>query len=324
MTVLPPAIADLDQIVNVAFTSIVDQNAQYQQAGFAFHTWMTTRLGGVVEQSSNSVVAGIGNNIAGPLDIVHDSPGLPHSWAVYNFGGTRFLIDFNNFASAFPQQAELYRNADVYALDGTINNRPTPAFADREAVVISWNLIGWVAPVAGTISYQWSAAQQIGWFYTKQDSASDTASVVFIERAALLDDYYDGIRSWFILAGTDMVSHYNLNFSPGRIGGYDGTAGGTITATSPFGPFPGGFATNFVNGEAGDLRCRLLPTKYWAPNEIPQEDRRVGGYSQLRMKAPALTLVNQVNPNDPPIDVWEWRVLGADGILWRKADGPIV
>ena len=318
MTVLPAPIADLDQVANVPFNSAVDQVDQYKQAGYALHAWFRDRLGATVEMSSDGVAnAGLGDFILSQANII---PGVeavdPHSWAVYNIGGTRFVANFDGGLTITPQLTSLYRTEGPYNNDGTLTTRPTSAFADRESSVISWNMIGWGGPVAGSISFQWSAAQQIGWFWTKQAANPTTASVVFIERGALADDYRDGIRSWFIVAGASMADLYTPTL--GRISGYDGTAGGSIAAHSAF-IYMGSF---WINGLASDGRPRLLPTHYFSAEFAP-EDQRVGGYSQLQMKAPVTTLTNQTDPGDPPADPWGWRVIGAVGVLWKKADGNI-
>lgn len=314
MTTLPPAIADLAQTVNVPFVNPLNQVTQYQEAGFAcVATWLQS-LGGVIEASSDSVVAGLGNFIINDSNIVHDIQGNAHSWVQVLIGTMRLVFDFVAPAGPFPQLVDVFRCTSTYNNDGTITNRPTPTNADTESAVIAWNLIGWGAPVGGSISYQWSAAQSIGWFWTKQASNNNTASFLVIERAAAADDYYDGIRDWFFMAGADPL---NLT---GRIAAYDGTAGEGILDLS----VASAAASAWTFGLACDLRPRLFPIKYKS-SQVQPEDKRVGGYSQLLMRPAGQTPFNTTDPADPPADLWSWRVLGIGvaAVLWLKSDGVI-
>lgn len=317
MTTLPASIADLAQVANTPFVSAVDQASQYRQAGFAAVVSWFQAMGGNIDATSDGVAnAGAGNFLLTSANIVHDVAGNNHSWMQGTLGTMRLVFDFVAPAGPTPQLCNVYRCSGPYNLDGTLTDKPTPVNADTESALVAWNMIGWGAPVGGSISYQYSALALIGWFWTKQTANDTTGSFLIIERASATDDYYDGVRDWFIFA---IVQPVDVLSAGGLICGYDGSAGGNIGGHCVF----GSTATTWVNGQACDGRPRLLPIKYRSPVSGSNEDNRVGGYSRLMMMAAQLTPFNQTDPGDPPGDLWGWRVIGAMGVYWLKSDGVI-
>jgi hypothetical protein len=314
MTTLPTPIADLVLVPNVALTSAVNQQTQYRQIGFAAHTWMQA-MGYTVELSSNSVTAGAGNNIASVADIVFNTGGSAHSWAVYlepGVGNLRFLIDFNTAAaSATPQSVTICRCQSGGYTGGSTTARPTAAVASRE-VAVAWNMVGWSAPVAGFINYEYSLSQHVGIFFTKVAGATTSSSWLMIDRPAAADPVADGNRDWYIqyTSTPDTPTIIYPNF--------DGTAGASASALWTE-------ASSFsftATGVPSDGRPRLWPV-HAAVNSATATAARCLGASQLLMGTVSGTPFNETDPDDPSTDLWSWRVIGTRALLWLKSSGVI-
>jgi hypothetical protein len=312
MTTLPTPIADLALLPNVALTSAINQPAQYRQIGFAYHTWMQA-MGYTVELSSNGTTAGAGNNIASTADIVYANAGTAHSWAVYvepSLGNLRFVIDFNTNAAA-PQAVTLCRCQSGGYSGGSITARPTATVAARE-VAVAWNMVGWGAPVAGFINYEYSLSQSVGIFFTKSAGATTSSSWVMIDRPAAADPIADGNRDWYMPYGATPDSASTV------IPNYDGTAGSSLSALwTEAASF--GFTTT---GVPSDGRPRLWPV-HVGVNSGSSVSARCLGASQLLMGTVSGTPFNETDPDDPTADLWSWRVIGIRAVLWLKFAGVI-
>lgn len=312
MTTLPTPIADLALLPNVALTSAINQPTQFRQIGFAFHTWMQA-MGYTVELSSNSVTAGAGNNIASTADVVYANIGTAHSWAVYvepSLGNLRFVIDFNT-TGANPQSVTLCRcQAGGYS-GGSITTRPTATVALRE-VTTAWNMLGWGAPVAGFINYEYSLSQSVGIFFTKSAGATTSSSWVMIDRPAAADPIADGNRDWYLAFGISPSTAVAM------LPYYDGTAGSAVSVLTTVADS----LAFTVTGVPSDSRPRLLPVTC-ASNIATATNARNLGTSQLIMGTVTGTPFNTTDPDDPPADLWSWRVIGLRAILWLKSAGVI-
>lgn len=330
MAELPASLSDLDQLVNVALT-MASAPAQLRQVGFAFHTWMLA-MGATVEASSDGAgTADTNDNIASAANIVFGTPGVEqHTWVIYTMtDGVRsvwFKVEFANAAAATdPRTLHIYRSQGAYDVSGVLSDitAPSTLAADRESAALTVYILPWgTGPVAGTINYQWSAAEKVGWFMVKQDGSDLDVAGVLIDRAAADDDFADGRRDWLIMT-TGTLSFFGWQncyaTSAGgasSVGGYDGTAGSTIPAWATAG------AVGWANGLPADGRVRLYAVK-WMSNVVDQEDRRVCGVSRLFRRPATNTVTNDTDPQDPVGEPWEWRVIARGAFWWRKADGPI-
>lgn len=321
---------NLNQLVNVALT-MASALAQYQQVGYAFHVWMLA-MGATVEASSNGVdIPDTNDNITSAASIKHGTPtSEAHSWVIYTItDGVRsvwFKVEFADAdAVTTPRTLHIYRSQGAYDVGGILSNvtAPSTVSADRESATLTMYILPWgTGPVAGTINYQWSAAENIGWFMAKQDGSDNDVSGVLIDRAAADDDFADGRRDWLIMT-TGTLSFFGWEncyaTSAGgasSVGGYDGTAGSTIPAWATAG------LVVWTNGLPADGRVRLYAVK-WMANVVDQEDRRVCGVSRIFRRPAAYTGTNDTDPQDPVGEPWEWRVIARGAFLWKKTDGAI-
>lgn len=316
MTQLPVSMSDYTTSGATALTSAVDQVLQYQQGGFAFHTWMQA-MGATVERSSDGTNAGAGNNITLPTGIVFAASGVAHAWAVYAFAtGMRYLIDFINVAGdATPQAVVIYQSFGAYT-GGSATTRPTAALGG--AGENSWliNLIAWATPVAGSISYAYSTMAQIGWFWIKENGNSDTSFFFMVESSEADDPMRDPYTVPYGVAQSSVgasgfVSSMRALTAANLANGFHGS--GRCNAWN---------FTIWTNGlHAGNFSL-LLPIQF-AVNISSLTSARHCGSSRLLRGVPPAMSYNARNPADPALDVFTWWTIGDIAVLWRKSDGDI-
>ncbi len=329
MTVIAgTSIADLAQTVKVALT-MSSSLAQLQQIGYAIHVFFTDCLGATVVASSNGVdTPTAADQITSTSSIKIGTPTVQdHTWVIYQLTDgvvtNWFKVEYADASgTADPRTIHIYRSQGAYDLAGLSKvTAPATSVGDRESACLTLYSMPWATgPTAGTISYQWSADEQIGWFMVKQ-TGSDSAAGFVIDRAEAGDTYADGTRDWLIATtGINAAAGWKNVFYPNggstAIGGYDGTAGSTIAGRA------GAGAVTWTNGLPADGRVRLYPVK-WVTDATDQEDRRCAGASRILRRPASNTATNDTDPQDDPADDWEWRVVVGGAVLWKKSDGAL-
>jgi len=326
MTTLPSSISgDLTLVPNVAFTSAVNQQTQYQQVGFALHTWMLA-MGATVTLSSNGTTAGAGNNITLSTHItrVGQIAANRRTWAVYSFGhstGTTYiLVNWTaTNADTTPQTINVYRSEAAYA-GGSNTTIPTTDPAYEMLLATGAEIIPWATAQAGYISYQHSVSAEIGWFWVKAPGAPST---VFQEEFFMMIDEPEandptrdnGPRKMVVVHGTQLSSFAGM-FAPQ----YDGLANaGAWDLRSTIWLLSGG-STAFA-----DSRSRFMWMYYLCNG--PGQQGRDCGVSRLVRAVPRAggTPYNARDPLDPVSDLWTWWTTGNDiAVLWLKSVGDML
>lgn len=159
--------------INNAFSSSVDQQVQYREA---LYNWINTfRIAGwTVVSSSNSVVAGAGDNIAAPADIVWGTGGgVPRSWVVLSppsafWGYTApfevmnlLIVAENTAADTTPQAIEFRMVTNGTYTGGSPTSNPTASGgvdSQPGASTIRSTFIPWATPLTGNWA-SWASTQ---------------------------------------------------------------------------------------------------------------------------------------------------------------------
>ena len=315
MTALPPSIADLAQVSNVALTPLVQQT-QYQEIGLGLHAFMQA-LGYTVVASSNGVVAGAGNNIAVLADIVQGVEGVdPHSWAVYQDGSTYILINFDDAPAPAPnpQYAQCYRCEAPYVGFGSTVNRPTTTVG-YEMTNGSRTIVPWVGGLAGYFSYQYSALAGIGWFIVKENGGSNVGFRMIVEQPDPSDPMYDG-------GPPILVDFESQPFTPAGMvfnGLLPASTGQAVVSLAQY--VTDGW--DYTPGQSVAADGLGRDNKFWmATNGTTQPQARFLGESRLFFSAMTGAPFNGRTPGDPdPFTLW---ILGDVTIYWLQAAGDIL
>jgi len=291
------------------------QGAQYQQAGLALISFLRDCGGTVVRSSrgAGSVLASDQLLLTSDIDWGTEAS-QAHSYGAVQLGSQHVLVNFNDVsADTTPQNIDIYLCQSAYT-GGTLTTRCTESVASTEnPSVLTVSLLPWGAMTAGTIFRLWSATAGVGIFWVKENGAAEPGFIFILGRPDASDTYMDGLRDRFLAVGANM-QQIVAGGSSARIGAYDSTAGGIMEAHSVVDNF-----ASWTLGVPADGRPRFYPV-YWQILTTPTENARAAGTFQLIRATSSALLINRLDPQDPPSDLWEWRSTGGGGaVLWDKA-----
>jgi hypothetical protein len=202
------------QVAQTALTSSVDQEAQYKQLGLAFVNTMIA-AGHPVSNSSTSLAFGASNLIVSTASIVHANAGSAHSWAQHavpsgkgtpsgSAHGT--TIDFTEaVADTTPQAAGLYIGRGTYT-SGSLTAKPTTT---AESAVITFNLVPWTAPVAGSYVAWYNSAGDV-YFGVKANGESFFRTFIIIAADDLRGKGSYRLVAWAQSGTTNALTMANL------------------------------------------------------------------------------------------------------------------
>ncbi len=312
MTTLHSSISDLARSANVALTSAVDQALQYKQVGYAIKTWMLA-MDWNLHAENNSA----GGAISSATNIVYATPTNAHSWMTFERDGCYITFDFNNAAADTTPKAVTIVRGDVEPTGGTNTARPTAGAGNETTKDI--DIIDWDAPVAGYISYVYSAAAGIGWFMVKDSGGDGTTNCApLIVDAPVADDpMRDNSSSYGIWYGGTGWYFDSFEAQAMLTPNSDGSCEASASVRGYCDVW--GLASELL----ADSATRIEPILWQGPNAVPSTAARVLGYSRLVAGTPYGTTWNASKATD--LDDWVWRTIGGStALLWYRTDGDVL